>query len=332
MKHAYREQIRRFDFAWEIPLALMSFVFYRITRFCVQRLIHLNAIVSSAQLRRWRVFCAQEAQSRLNLLAVMTSGPRLNTHAIVATVGPLHVKRTMRIHIAAAARSAASWTVVVYSAPNHRTVASAGSLGTATREPWQTITLPPGRYRLALRYYQWSDRVELPAVEVDDILSVPGRFVPPDVNDFYRGLSKRGSFLYLCLHYYAGTLLRYRALLPRLLVEREYLPVGNPETKFYYGFLRGEEALAVELDAWLLKTHDVYFTLYNRASFPILWYPLKEPQHITVPSARDGTYLIRVHQRTQSGEPYAKGGVRTQVLSGTKAEGARSAMASSHHA
>jgi len=332
MKHARREQICRFHFAWEFPLALMSFVFYRLTRFCVQRLIHLNAMVSTAQSSRWRVFCAQEARSPLNLLAVMTSGPRLNTHAIVATVGPLHVKRTMRIHVAAAARSAASWTVVVYTAPSHRTVASVGSLGTPTREPWQAITLPPGRYRLALRYYQWSDHVELPAVEVDGIEAVPARIVPANVNDFYDNLGKRSSFLYLCLHYYVGTLLRYRALLPRALVEREYLPVGNPETTFYYGFLSSGQALAVELDASLLKTHHVYFTLYNRASFPIMWYALTEPEHITLPRACDGTYLIRVHQRVRFSEPFAHDRVRIQVLPRTEGDGWRSATVRSQQA
>jgi hypothetical protein len=332
MKHVRREQIRRFAVAWEIPLALMSFVFYQISRFCVQRLIHLNAIVSTAQSRRWRVFCAEEARSPLNLLAVMTSGPRLNTHAIVATVGPLQVKRTLRIHVAAAARSAASWTVVVYTAPSHRTVASAGSIGTPSSEPWQAIALPPGRYRLALRYYQWSDRVELPAVEVDGIEAVPARIVPADVNDFYNDLAKRSNFVYLCLHYYVGTLLRYRALLPRSLVEREYLPVGNPETTFYYGFVSGGEALAVELDAGLLKTHDVYFTLYNRASFPIQWYVLTEPQHITSPSPCDGTYLIRVHRRARSAEPCAQESVRMRILRGTERCGRRSATALSQRA
>ena len=332
MKHARREQIRRFDFAWEIPLALMSFVFYRITRFCVQRLIHLSAIVSTAQSRRWRVFCAQEARSPLNLLAVMTSGPRLNTHAIVATVGPLHVKRTLRIHVVAAARSAMSWTVVVYTAPSHRTVASIGSLGTPRCEPWQTITLPPGRYRLALRYYQWSDRVELPAVAVDGIEAVPARVVPANVNDFYNDLGKRSNFLYLCLHYYAGTLLRYRTLLPRSLVEREYLPVGNPETTFYYGFLSSREALALDLDARLLKTHDVYFTLYNLASFPVQWYALTKRQHITSPSACDGTYLIRVHRRAQSPEPFAYDSVRMRILPGTESCARRSATATSQQA
>jgi hypothetical protein len=332
MKHTRRELIRGFDVAWEIPLALMSFVFYRITRFCVQRLIHLNAIVSTAQSRRWRVFSAQEARSPLNLLAVMTSGPRLNTHAIVATVGPLHVKRTLRIHVAAAARSAAAWTVVVYTAPSHRTAASVGSLGTPNRESWQAITLPPGRYRLALRYYHWSNGVELPAVDVDGIEAVPRRIVLPNVNDFYNDLSKRSNLLYLCLHYYVGTLLRYRALLPQSLVEREYLPVGNPETTFYYGFLSRREALAVDLDARLLQTHDVYFTLYNRASFPIQWYALTEPQHITSPSACDGTYLIRIHRRAQSTEPFAHDSVRMGVLAETENRGRQSATATSREA
>lgn len=309
------EQIRCRATIWEIPLALLSFLFYRGIRFCFQRIFHLSSLLDRAQSCRWRVFCAQEARSLLNMLAVMTSGPRLNTHAILATVGPLQVERAIRLHVAAAARSARSWTIVVYAMPGYQTVATIGSLSMPDQEPWQSVALQPGCYRLVLRYYQWSEPFELPMIEVDGVQVVPARVVPENINDFYHDLRNRNSFLYLCMHYYVGTLLRYRRWLPRSFVEREYLPVGNPETNFYYGFLNAGEALSFDLDARLLQTHDIYFTYYNRASLPVVWYPLQEIHHTTVPSRNDGTYLLRIHRKVPSPEPFDRDWIHIHVRS-----------------
>jgi hypothetical protein len=47
-----------------------------------------------------------------------------------------------------------------------------------------------------------------------------------------------------------------------------------------------------------MGTHDVYLTVYNRTSFPVLWCPVTQPQHTTAAVPVDGTYLLRVHART----------------------------------
>jgi hypothetical protein len=159
------------------------------------------------------------------------------------------------------------------------------------------ITLTPGSYRLTLRCYDCHGAVKLPVVEVDGVEMVAAMTVSADTNNFYQDLARRSNLFYLGLHYYVGILLRYGRWLPQSFVEQEYLPVGNPQTKFYYGFLHAGESLAIALEPELLQTHNLYFTLYNRASFPVSWYPLKDREHKTTPCQTDGMYLIRAHNK-----------------------------------
>jgi Family of unknown function (DUF6208) len=282
----------------EIVLAPLSFLFYRIVRFTVQHLVQLQSRMHVKEATQWRVLEGSAMQKPLNLLALMTAAPRWNTHAIIALAGPFHVQDMLKVHTATAEKSAQSWTLVVHAEPQHCIVASIGSITTSSDEPWQAVQLDPGMYRLALRYYHWSDAVELPAIEVDGKPIVPAVTIAANANDFYRTLSQHSSVFYLCLHTYVCTLLRYRRWFPRAFVEREYLPAGNPQTTFYYGFLEAGMKLSFELDPGLLGTHDVYFTAYNRASFPTLWYQLLETRHSTAPSLVRGSYLIRVHRKT----------------------------------
>jgi len=310
-----KTMLARFEIVWEIPLAVLSFLFYKIVRLLVHQVVQAQAIVNKKQAGRWRVLDARSLRAPLNLLALMTSAPRWNTHAIIAVAGPFKVQRSCKLCAASAARSATSWTVVAHASPGHRMVASVGSLGAPHQEPWQAMPLEPGRYRLALRYYHWSEHVELPAVEVDGVEVIPATALEAHTNDFYHDLIRRNNFFYLCLHYYVGVLLRYQQWLPQSFVKREYLPAGNPQTEFYYGFLRANESLVFALHPQLLQTHDVYLTLYNRASFPLLWYPLREGEHTTPPSPSDGSYLVRIHQKVTSQEPFDHDWVQIRVSS-----------------
>ena len=81
-------------------------------------------------------------------------------------------------------------------------------------------------------------------------------------------------------------------------MEGEYLPAGNPQTTFRYGSVRTGTRLAIDLDPRLWQTSDVYLTVYNRASFPVLSEQLTGPGHETAAVQADGTYLVRVHART----------------------------------
>jgi Family of unknown function (DUF6208) len=303
----------RLTAAGEIALAPLSFAFHRVTRFSMRRLVQLHERAHPAQAARWRILDGPAVSKPFNLLALMTSAPRWNTHALIALGGPLHVKHAISIGTATAAKSAEAWTIVVHAEPAHDIVASIGSLDVISEEPWRAIELPPGTYRLALRYYRWSESAELPAVQIDDEPALGPLAVLAGNNDFYQDLAGRSSFLYLFLHSYVCTLLRYRRWFPRSFVEREYLPAGNPQTTFHYGFLQAGTSLLIELDAGLLHTHDVYFTAYNRASFPVLWYPLTETRHTTPAALATGSYLIRVHAKTSAQDSDEGGTARIHV-------------------
>lgn len=296
-------------------LASLSFLFYKIVRFGVQRLVQLYSQRQAHAATHWQILDGQAVSKPFNLLALMTSAPRWNTHALIALVGPLNVQSQLSVHAATAARSARSWTVVVHEEPGHRIVASTGSPGVTREETWQTVQLNPGTYRLALRYYHWAEAIELPAIEVDGVPAVSSLAVPAETNDFYHDLSRRSNFFYLSLHFYVCTLLRYRRWFPRSFVEREYLPAGNPQTTFYYGFLEAGTRLTFELEPHLLSTHDVYLTVYNRASFPVLWYPLLESRHTTQPIQVSGSYLVRIHRKTSSQEEFVAGWVQIHAQS-----------------
>ena len=299
--------------AGDIALAPLSFVFYRVNRLVMRRLVQLHERTHPAQATTWRTLDGPAVSKPFNLLALMTSAPRWNTHALIALGGPLHVQHTVRISTATAAQSAEAWTIVVHAEPAHNIVASIGSLDASSDEPWRAIELPPGTYRLALRYYRWHESAQLPAVEIDGVPALGPLAVPAGNNDFYDDLSGRSSFLYLLLHSYVCTLLRHRRWFPRSFVEREYLPAGNPQTTFYYGFLQAGTSLLIELDAGLLLTHDVYFTAYNRASFPVRWYPLTESRHTTPAALATGSYLIRVHAKTSAQDSDKGGTARIHV-------------------
>lgn len=290
---------------WRAPLALLSFVFYKCLRrgfrFIMARYNRTHPEVRF----RWRPLTAETLRMRIALPAIMTTGPRWNTHATVATAGPLTVTANLAIDAACAQRSAGAWSIVVCTFPAMQTVTNFGSANTSA-----SIALPPGDYWLALRYYHCATEPALPAVIVDGRAAVPSAELPARPNDFYKDLIGRGGALYACMHYYMWILLRYRDRLPQSLVEREYLPLANPDTEFFFGSLLRGDALQIDLAPQVLAAHSVYLTLYSPASFPLAWHQVLEARD-TTPAAADCSYLIRVHG---SGTPLDRSWVKVEVL------------------
>jgi hypothetical protein len=298
----------------ELPLALASFLFYRSTRFVMRRLIVLNSRLNRRRAHQWNLLSAEAFQLPLALPAIMTAGPRWNPHAIIAGAGPFSVKQSVSVDLEPVLRSAKIWTLVFYTFPDQRTVAHIGALDGPFAQQWHSLVLAPGKYSIALRYYHWSETIGLPEIQADGESVIPFQSVSPRNNDFYLDLIKRRSWFYLGLHYYMYTLLRRQALVSPAFVEREFLPMGNPESHFRYGALERGEAIRFELAPALLANHDVYFTLYTRGSFPVRWYPIIEGRHLTEPALEDGFYLVRIHRKASTGADAAEAAINIQMV------------------
>ncbi|NEQ65431.1 MAG: hypothetical protein F6K21_08025 [Symploca sp. SIO2D2] len=303
-----------FEIIWEIPLSGLSFLFSRVLRFVMQALSGFYTSSSQKNLE-WELVCAEFFKKDIKLLWAMTKA-RWNLHAIVAIVGAIEVKESLSIDINSANKSAKSWTVVVYTAPNLNTITSISSLTVSEKEQWQSLQLKPGNYLLGLRYYHWSETVEFPAIKADGVEVVAAQTIeaPANINNFYYDLIKRKNLIHICLNYYVFNLLRFKQWLPQDFVKQVFLPVPNPETKFYFGAIKIGEVLQFKLDALLLKNYDVYFSLYSRECFPIEWYPITEQKHTTSIRQENCLYVVRIHQKFSKQEDFINDWVNIAVI------------------
>ena len=283
------------DALWEVPFALVSFLFYKIMRVIMRLLIVLNSKRKGPLGYVWAVVSAEPFRMKLALPAIMTTAPRWNTHAIIGGVGPFQVRESIRINTATLQESAGSWTVVVHSFPWQKLAGMAGSVDGPFPDRWITISLAPGTYNLVTRLYKRSSQIALPEIEIDGKPAIPSRPVDPNTNDFYKDLPARRGFFYLCLHFYIYTFLRLGV--PKWLIEPELLPMGNPETQFKYGAVKRGEGLRFQIPAAVLTQQDIYFTLYTRDSFPSRSFPITAESLTMEPVAESGFYLVRLHRK-----------------------------------
>ncbi len=278
-------------------VAFLSFFFFHLTRLALHILQRGAMSLLSRRALEWRVLGPEVLNQPLALPVIMTTGPRWNPHAIIATAGPIAVDGLLAIDLGSADASTALWTVVVHRFPNFYPVASAGASSGVSE-----IHVKPGRYVLAFRYYEWGREPQIPALVIDGKRSVPGRRLGSSPNAFYKDLHLRGGFFYRCLHYYVFEMLRLRDRLPESFVRRQYLPARNPETQFDFGIVRQEKHVDLRAAHALLPTHAVYLTIYNRDSFPVYWCRVTESADTSPAAAADGFYLIRSHAREARGD------------------------------
>jgi hypothetical protein len=196
------------------------------------------------------------------------------------------------------------WTLVISRALSNQAVAWIDSGRIVPDQEWHVQRLPPGRYHGVLRYYDWTPAPRLPALEIDSGRQVPERQVASTDNDYLESIRGKEGIFYAYLHYYVLEMLRLRRYLPEALVRREYLPVGNPETAFYYGYLPRGQSLAITSSRGIPEGHRLYLTVYNRSSFPVQWGEVQSLPHYTPAAVASGSYLLRLHaMRAQEAVP-----------------------------
>ncbi|MBW4455970.1 MAG: hypothetical protein KME55_26590 [Nostoc indistinguendum CM1-VF10] len=286
------------ELLWEVALALLSFILFKTLRLFIRTLIKFEGFFNQKTVFQWQVLSNEMLEKNLGMLHMMTTGPRWNTHAICATVGPFYVRESLAIEVETCVSSAQSWSIGIYNFPNFRLITCLTSYNLSFQEKWHLLELNKGRYVLGLRYYNWFDKVDLPAIKIHDNQIVNTQRVDGKVNDFFIGLIERDNIFYLALHYYVFTILVLQKQLPQSWITKEYLPVGDPNNKFVYGAIYKNYSLTLKLNPSLLNNHDIYLTIYNRSSLPVIWYQLKEEKHITPVIEKDGFYLVRLRPKS----------------------------------
>ena len=291
-------------FALEAPLAIASLGVFWMARGLLRRLVNLHVRRHAKDCDVWQRLDGAYVARPGVLPVLLTNAPRWNPHAFIASAGPWEVQRSIEIHTRTARASAGSWFLVVYSFPDRKAVGSVSCLNSSGAD-WEAFTVPhPGRYLIGARLYQPSAEALFPALRVDGAERVQPRLAPPGMNEFYSGLMARRRAFYYCLSSHVYAMLRYRRLLPRSLVERVFLPVGNPETRFHYGTIQKGECLCFRFNPALLDSYDLYVTIYSRHSLPVVWYRVLDPaDSLAPPSPAAGYYLVRVQQRRANAPP-----------------------------
>ncbi len=281
-----------FSYIIRIPAACASLMFFHAVKWLLNRL--RQARERNQEAVAWSTL--SEVLGRpLALPYIMVTGPRWNPHALISRVGPFQVEHSLRMRTDTAHASAQMWTLVIYRASDTHAVASIDSNRITRDHEWHVQSIPPGRYTGILRYYDWVPDPQLPALEIDSSGRIPERRVPSTENDYLGLVRDKNGIFYACLHYYILELLRLRQYLPESFVRRQYLPVGNPETSFCYGYLPRGQCLAITSHLGIPEGHRLYLTIYNRSSFPVQWGEVQSLPHYTPPAEAIGSYLLRLH-------------------------------------
>ncbi|MCM1983812.1 DUF6208 family protein [Lyngbya confervoides] len=281
---------------WEMPLAMASWIFFHLNKWIIGVAYQQYLQRNSKRATTWRVLSQDTLAIPITLPVLMTKGPRWNTHGVIGTLGPFALQQQITLEVGTARRSAQSWTMVIYRYPDFKTVTQLSWLQPLDSQDVATLDLPAGRYSLGIRYYGLRPEAAMPGLILDGQHPIEGVAVPADPNQVYQSLHQRTNLYYRALHYYIYPMLRLRSYLPQAWVQREYLPVGDPDTTFLYDFVEAGDQLQVEVQPDLLPHYWVYLTGYNRASLPVLSQEITAST-VTSPFDQRGFYLVRIRPK-----------------------------------
>jgi Family of unknown function (DUF6208) len=302
---------------WELPVALASWLLYRLVRLVLgMRLLLRSRRVEKSSLLAWRVL-SRDLLARRGSLEQILIGPRWNTAALNTAAGPFAVAGRLQLDREALDGAAELWSMMVYAVPSLLAGPSVRLARHLTRfsvppgGALLTLELAPGRYWISVRFYCWRGPVTLPRIWEDGTPVSEPVVAPADANDFYDDLRLQTSWFLTALQCHSYLMVKWRRFLPRRLVERMLLPVGDPETEYRYGALNTGEGLAIEMAAAALATHLVFYTAYNRASLPVAWLRMEAPRLEAPRAAEPCVYLLRIlhlHGRPEAGTGEPAGG------------------------
>lgn len=311
--------LRKLDNVWELPLAVISFLFFKLMKKLVTILYVANLRKHMRGRNCWIVLDEAMAKKKLALAVLLVNAPRWNTHAIIAKTGGISVMKELGVRIDFAAGADSLWTIVVYTYPNFKTITYLSSLNLDQNNSFHIergiayLALPKGEYALGLRYYDAKSDAKLPQVLADEKTVIEPCFIGDNINHFYLLLRQHRNVVHYLLHYYTYVMLRFKSWLPAKFVFSEYLPVGNPDTYFYFGALLAGERLQINVSPEAIQNHIIYYCLYDRASFPIVWGQVSDSSLVVKTNNEKATYLIRVCKTGKSSH-YSSGMLQVNCL------------------
>lgn len=284
---------------WNLGLGALSLVWSELIRRFLRWALNQRLKKKPELARSWRTISKEMIQQPGAMASLLTTAPRWNPHAVIATAGPIPARHEISIDREVCDVSAGEWTVVVCRFGDHRVV---GTFHHSDHQAGQLLRVQPGEYQLFLRYYHRKVPAKFPSIFSDGQKICSASEVDPENQRFYPDLIQRDKWFYRTLNYYVFPALKYLSRWAPKWVDRRYLPLGNPETQFLYGYYEKNEELCLEIDREALNQNFIYITLYNRSSLPWSWEEITETKWKSMKTDFRGFYLVRVNAR-KSMEP-----------------------------
>jgi hypothetical protein len=282
-------------------IAAASFWFNRAIRIQIQWVLrcHSKLVVRPGARQKWRTI-SEDLDRRGSLQIISVVAPRWNCHALLASISPIWIERSLTLELAGFGSQADSWSVVLYD----DSLKMRQWIGSATiSEMTVTWNVPPGAYTLSLRYYTEGEDIEVPAVIIDDSVRVVGAKIAGEASRYRRHLENirnRGGPYFRLLHYYVFYYLS-RQEKSATWLRQQFLPLGNPDTKWHYGHLAIGEKLRIRCDDAHRRTYNTYVCFYNWASFPVEWQTIRSLEWCCDPFEQAVGFAIRRVRRMDSG-------------------------------
>jgi len=79
-----------------------------------------------------------------------------------------------------------------------------------------------------------------------------------------------------------------------------FLLAEETHNEFFYGIVYKNYSFIVELNEVLLSNYDIYLTLYNRSSLPVIWCQITEKEHTIPVVEQNGFYLVQIRPKISS--------------------------------
>lgn len=211
-----------------------------------------------------------EIDKPLALPYFMVSAPRWNTHAIIATSGPLKLSGPVTFQPERLHQCAKVWCLVVYQAKGREVKAIVSSTDAASKQAEVVFTLDSAIYVVSLRLYKTAEEVVFPCVISESRVLLNEKTVASKASfeKLEKSVFHKHSYFYRLLN--ISALFNLATSNDEEKIVKNYLPVGSPETLYIFSMLKGKGTLTVNVPESLKGKCFVFLTVYNGSSFPVL--------------------------------------------------------------